>query len=186
MRQVIDNLTYLPNGDNFLRWSHGVQLYIHGQGKIGYLTRDKKTPAKVDPLFATWDTENSVVMTWNYVCYSTRRTHCKKIWNSWLFFNPSGDDDLGDKASPYTIICESWDLIFPHAYMHDIEDRNKASPYTTICGTGDSIFSHAYINGVELGWEPNPYFRLMWVLAIRIRVGLGLYVFFFFFSRFTF
>ena len=34
------------NGDNFLRWSQSVRMYIRGRGKIGYLTGDKKEPAK--------------------------------------------------------------------------------------------------------------------------------------------
>lgn len=68
------------NGDNFLRWSQSVRLYIRRRGKMGYLTGEKKTPAVVDPSYATWDAENSMVMTWlvnymeedissNYMCY---------------------------------------------------------------------------------------------------------------------
>ena len=77
------------NGDNFLRWSQSVRMYIRGQGKIGYVTGDKKAPAADDPLYATWDAENSVVMTWlvnsmdedisaNYMCYST----AKELWDN--------------------------------------------------------------------------------------------------------
>ncbi|KAL9441801.1 hypothetical protein AB3S75_020326 [Citrus x aurantiifolia] len=77
------------NGDNFLRWSQSVQMYIRGQGKIGYITGDKKVPANDDPLYATWDAENSIVMTWlvnsmeedissNYMCYPT----AKELWDN--------------------------------------------------------------------------------------------------------
>lgn len=79
------------NGDNFLRWSQSVRMYIRGQGKIGYITGDKEAPAdKVkDPLYAAWDAENSMVMTWlvnsmeeeissNYMCYST----AKELWDN--------------------------------------------------------------------------------------------------------
>ncbi|GMP88706.1 hypothetical protein CsSME_00040591 [Camellia sinensis var. sinensis] len=48
------------NGDNFLRWSQSVRMYIRGQGKIGYITGDKKAPAVNDPLFDSWDAENSM------------------------------------------------------------------------------------------------------------------------------
>ena len=41
------------NGDNFLRWSQSVHMYIHGRGKIGYLTGDKKEPTVDDPAHAT-------------------------------------------------------------------------------------------------------------------------------------
>ena len=45
--------TICLNGDNFLRWSQSIHMYIRGQGKIGYLTGDKETPAKEDPMYAT-------------------------------------------------------------------------------------------------------------------------------------
>lgn len=77
------------NGDNFLRWSQSVRMYIRGRGKIGYLTGDKKTPTPQDPTYATWDAENSMVMTWlvnsmdedissNYMCYPTS----KELWDN--------------------------------------------------------------------------------------------------------
>ena len=64
-------------------------MYIRGQGKIGYITGDKKVPANDDPLYATWDAENSMVMTWlvnsmeedissNYMCYPT----AKELWDN--------------------------------------------------------------------------------------------------------
>lgn len=64
-------------------------MYIRGQGKIEYLTGEKKAPVKTDPSFATWDAENSMVMTWlvnsmteeicsNYICYST----AKDLWDN--------------------------------------------------------------------------------------------------------
>ncbi|XP_059665247.1 DNA polymerase I A, chloroplastic/mitochondrial-like isoform X2 [Cornus florida] len=77
------------NGDNFLRWSQSVRLYIRGQGKIGYLTGDKKAPKKEDSAYSTWDAENSMVMIWlvnsmeediscNYMCYPT----AKELWDN--------------------------------------------------------------------------------------------------------
>ncbi|RVW92973.1 Retrovirus-related Pol polyprotein from transposon RE1 [Vitis vinifera] len=68
------------NGDNFLRWSQSVRMYIKGRGKMGYLMGEKKAPAVDDPNYAIWDAENSMVMTWlvnsmeedissNYMCY---------------------------------------------------------------------------------------------------------------------
>ena len=54
---------------------------------MGYLIGEKKAPAEDDPAYATWDAENSMVMTWlansmeedigsNYMCYPTAR-ECK-------------------------------------------------------------------------------------------------------------
>ena len=61
---TIQITTIRINGDNFLPWSQSVRMYIRGQGKIGYLTGDKVAPSKDDSSFATWDAENSMVMTW--------------------------------------------------------------------------------------------------------------------------
>ena len=71
-------------------------MYIRGRGKIRYLTRDKKAPATTDPMFATWDAENSMVMAWlvnsmdddissNYMCYPT----AKELWENLnqMYFN---------------------------------------------------------------------------------------------------
>lgn len=72
------------NGYNFLCWSQSVRMYIRGRGKIGYLARKKPTPTKEDLTYATWDAENSMVMTWlvnsmdedissNYMCCPTAK-----------------------------------------------------------------------------------------------------------------
>ncbi|RVW50122.1 hypothetical protein CK203_012113 [Vitis vinifera] len=77
------------NGDNFLRWSQSVWMYIKGRGKMGYLTGEKKAPAVDDPNYAIWDAENSMVMTWlvnsmeedissNYMCYPT----AQELWEN--------------------------------------------------------------------------------------------------------
>ncbi|KAI3461793.1 hypothetical protein Pfo_018456 [Paulownia fortunei] len=77
------------NGDNFLCWSQSVRLYIRGRGKISYLTGDTRKPVRTDPLYSTWDAENSMVIMWlvnsmeddigsNYMCYST----AKELWDN--------------------------------------------------------------------------------------------------------
>ncbi|XP_074344455.1 uncharacterized protein LOC141683621 [Apium graveolens] len=64
-------------------------MYIHGRGKIGYLTGDKKEPDAKDATYSMWDAENSMVMTWlvnsmeedissNYMCYHT----AKELWDN--------------------------------------------------------------------------------------------------------
>ncbi|RVW16372.1 hypothetical protein CK203_067829 [Vitis vinifera] len=49
------------NGDNFLRWSQSVRMYIRGRGKMGYLMGEKKAPTVDDPNYAIWDAENSMM-----------------------------------------------------------------------------------------------------------------------------
>ncbi|RVW86895.1 hypothetical protein CK203_036030 [Vitis vinifera] len=49
------------NGDNFLRWSQSVRMYIRGCEKMGYLTGEKKAPAVDDSNYAIWDAENSMI-----------------------------------------------------------------------------------------------------------------------------
>ena len=92
------------NGDNFLRWSQLVCMYLRGRGKIGYLTRDKVAPTSEDPLYTTWDAENSMVMTWlvnsmneeidsNYMCYSTTKELCDNVNQMY--------SDLGNQSQVY-------------------------------------------------------------------------------------
>ena len=94
------------NGENFLRWSQSVRMYIRGRGKIGYLTGDAKRPDAKDPAYAVWDAENSMVMTWlvnsmaeeigaNYMCYST----AKELWDnvSQMY------SDLGNQSQVYEL-----------------------------------------------------------------------------------
>ena len=56
---------------------------------MGYLTGEKTAPAEADPTYATWDAENSMVMTWlvnsmeedissNYMCYPT----AQELWEN--------------------------------------------------------------------------------------------------------
>ena len=94
------------NGDNFLRWSQSVHMYLKGREKIGYLTGDKVAPASEDPLYTIWDAENSMVMTWlvnsmneeigsDYMCYST----AKELWDN---VNQMCSD-LGNQSQVYEL-----------------------------------------------------------------------------------
>ncbi|KAL5777605.1 hypothetical protein ACOSP7_010531 [Xanthoceras sorbifolium] len=101
------------NGDNFLRWSQSVRMYIRGRGKIGYLTGEKKEPKPEDPAYSTWDAENSMVMTWlvnsmtedisgNYMCYST----AKELWDN---VNQMYSD-LGNQSQVYELTLKLGDI----------------------------------------------------------------------------
>ena len=101
------------NGDNFLRWSQSVRMYIRGRGKIGYLTGDKPAPTTEDPAYTTWDAENSMVMTWlvnsmeeeissNYLCYST----AKELWDN---VNQMYSD-LGNQSQVYELTLKLGDI----------------------------------------------------------------------------
>uniref|UniRef100_A0A2N9F651 Retrotransposon Copia-like N-terminal domain-containing protein n=1 Tax=Fagus sylvatica TaxID=28930 RepID=A0A2N9F651_FAGSY len=49
------------NGDNFLRWSQSVLMYIRGCGKMGYLTGEKIAPAEADPTYhELWENVNQM------------------------------------------------------------------------------------------------------------------------------
>ena len=97
------------NGDNFLRWSQSVRMYIRGRGKMGYLTGEKKAPAVDDPAYVTWDAENSMVMTWlvnsmeedissNYMCYPT----AQELWEN---VNQMYSD-LGNQSQIFELILK--------------------------------------------------------------------------------
>ena len=94
------------NGDNFLRWSQSVRMYLRGRGKIGYITGESKQPDVNDKTYAIWDAENSMVMTWlvnsmtdeisaNYLCYSTT----KELWDNVSEMY----SDLGNQSQVYEL-----------------------------------------------------------------------------------
>lgn len=94
------------NGDNFLRWSQSVSMYIWGRRKMGYLADDKKAPAEADPAYSTWDAKNSMVMTWlvnsmeedissNYMCYPTAQELWENVNQMYL--------DLGNQSQMFEL-----------------------------------------------------------------------------------
>lgn len=52
------------NGNNFLPWSRAVELFIVGRGKKEYLSEKMVIPSETDEKFATWEAENSMIMSW--------------------------------------------------------------------------------------------------------------------------
>ena len=52
------------NGNNYLQWSQSVSMFICGKGRDDYITGVSMSPAKGDPDFKQWKTENSMVMSW--------------------------------------------------------------------------------------------------------------------------
>ena len=98
--------TVCLNGDNFLRLSQSIRMYLRRKRKIGYLIGDKVAPTSEDSLYTTWDVENSMVMTWlvnsmneeidsNYMCYSTT----KELWdNVYQMYS-----DLGNQSQVYEL-----------------------------------------------------------------------------------
>ncbi|KAL5775181.1 hypothetical protein ACOSP7_012738 [Xanthoceras sorbifolium] len=94
------------NGDNFLRWSLSVQMYIRGRGKLGYFTGDKVEPPASDAQYAIWEAENSMVIAWlvnsmeeeistNYLAFSTAR----EMWENLKAMY----SDLGNQSQIYEI-----------------------------------------------------------------------------------
>ncbi|XP_075498838.1 uncharacterized protein LOC142537165 [Primulina tabacum] len=55
---------YKLNGRNFVPWSRSVQMVIRGKRKFGYLDGSIPSPPVEDPSFASWDIQNSLVMSW--------------------------------------------------------------------------------------------------------------------------
>ena len=77
------------NGTNYLDWSQYVLLAIRNKGWLGYLTGEIQKPAATEQGYLTWESENSMVMTWlvnsmepkigrNYLSYTT----AKEIWDT--------------------------------------------------------------------------------------------------------
>ena len=74
------------NGRYFLELAKSVKLAIDGQGKLGFLTGEEKTPKESDTLFRKWRSENSLIATWllNSMEESIRKPYLfmstKEIW----------------------------------------------------------------------------------------------------------
>lgn len=54
--------THKLTSNNFLQWSQSVTLFIKGRGKIGHITGRTVQPPSDDPVYASWEIENSMVM----------------------------------------------------------------------------------------------------------------------------
>ena len=74
--------TFKLKGKNYLHWSRSVQMVIRKKGKFGYLDGSIPQPSDTDPLYAAWDVQNSMVLSWlihfmedkiakNYLLYPT-------------------------------------------------------------------------------------------------------------------
>ncbi|RVW39634.1 hypothetical protein CK203_090638 [Vitis vinifera] len=119
------------NGDNFLRWSQSVRMYIRGCGKMGYLMGDKKAPAVDDSRYAIWDAENSMVMTWlvnymeedissNYMCYPTTQELWENVNQMY--------SDLGNQSQIFELTLKLGDK--PGQAIIPTANEAETSPFT--------------------------------------------------------
>ncbi|KAL6323722.1 hypothetical protein AAG906_002190 [Vitis piasezkii] len=108
----ISPTTIRLNGDNFLRWSQSVRMYIGGRGKMGYLTGEKKAPVVDDPNYAIWDAKNSMIFELTLKLGEIRQgednitkyfNYLKRIWQDLDLFNTyewkSAEDGLHHKET---------------------------------------------------------------------------------------
>lgn len=61
---TIQTTTHKLSGQNFLHCSQPVKVFIKDHGRFGYLIGAIKAPNKDDPAFSTWNSENSMIMSW--------------------------------------------------------------------------------------------------------------------------
>ena len=52
------------NGNFFLEWSLSAKLFLRSKKKMGYILGTVKIPKNSDPLYESWDSENSMIMSW--------------------------------------------------------------------------------------------------------------------------
>ncbi|GMN47868.1 hypothetical protein TIFTF001_017034 [Ficus carica] len=62
--QNLQITTQKLNGKNFLQWSCSAALVIRGKGKIAFIDGSSPRPDVDDPSYASWDSNNSLVMAW--------------------------------------------------------------------------------------------------------------------------
>ena len=80
---------------------------------MGHLIGETRAPKSTDPTYATWDAENSMVMTWlvnsmeedissNYMCYSM----AQELWENinQMYY------DLGNQSRIFELILKIGDL----------------------------------------------------------------------------
>lgn len=90
--EVLDNYTLANSptaqiaiiqldGDNVLCWSQSVRMFIHGQGTVGYITREKIAYSPADPLFAKSDAE-TICATLQPRNYGIALLKCILIWTN--------------------------------------------------------------------------------------------------------
>ncbi|KAG5004012.1 hypothetical protein JHK86_028151 [Glycine max] len=51
------------NGKNYLKWSHFVQTFLKGKGKLNRLI-EKDVLKSIDVTFGAWDEADAIVMSW--------------------------------------------------------------------------------------------------------------------------
>lgn len=80
-------MTVCFDGTNFLAWSQSAILYISGEARLDYLTRNVKMPNSKDSTYTKWQAENALVMSWllhsiqpNIVSNCLFLTTAKAIW----------------------------------------------------------------------------------------------------------
>jgi len=76
------------NGKNYLKWSQLIRTFLKGKGKLSHLLGT--SPKEGDPAFATWDEEDSLVMSW--------------LWNSML-------PEISDTVMFFTTSKDIWEVI---------------------------------------------------------------------------
>lgn len=79
---------YKLNGKNYLKWSQLIQTFLKGKGKLSHLL--SIGPKESDPIYASWDEEDSLVMSW--------------FWNSMI-------PEISDIVMFLTTAKEIWDVV---------------------------------------------------------------------------
>jgi hypothetical protein len=102
---------YRLNGKNYLKWSQLVRTFLKGRGKLSHLLGTG--PSKDDPKFATWDEEDSMVMSW--------------LWNSML---PEISDTcmfLGTAKEIWDAIQQTYSKVHDAAQIYEIKTKISAA-----------------------------------------------------------
>ncbi|KAL5745423.1 hypothetical protein ACOSP7_026569 [Xanthoceras sorbifolium] len=171
------------NGDNFLRWSLSVQMYIRGRGKLGYLTGHKAEPPASDAQYAVWDAENSMAMAWlvnsmeeeisaNYLGFSTAR----EMWENLKAMY----SDLGNQSQIYEIqsryfaglkrLWQDLDMFYDHKwknpadgfYFNQITESSRI--FTFLVGLNIEFDE---VRGRIIGKQPLPSINEVFAEVIR-------------------
>ena len=76
------------NGKNYLKWSQLIRTFLKDKGKLSHLLGTR--PKESDPTYASWDEEESLVMSW--------------LWNSMI-------PEINDIVLFLSMIKEIWKAV---------------------------------------------------------------------------
>lgn len=121
------------NGQNYTWWAQSMKVFISGQGKDDYITGEAAAPAKIDPKYKIWKTENMMVMSW------LLNSMTPEISEYFMFYETAKDIWVNAKKT-YSNSENKANFFELEAYVHNLCQGNMmvTSTSTSCLNTGSN------------------------------------------------